>query len=57
MLDADEAEMFTQTNSALRFVDIYAQLEKKHGEEAGITRAGLLLARWADDEAVSFAAT
>lgn len=57
MLDADEAEMFTQTNSALRFVDIYAQLEKKHGEEAGITRAGLLLARWADDESVSFAAT
>jgi len=57
IVDADEAEIFMQMNPALRFVDICAQLAQKHGEEVSIARAGLLLARWADDEAVSVAAT
>lgn len=33
------------------------QLEQGFGEQAAIERAGLLLARWADDAAVCIAAT
>ena len=53
VLDADEAEFFAQMTAPLPFVDICMQLEQKYGAQAGIERAGLLLARWADDQAVS----
>lgn len=53
VLDADEAEIFAQITTPLPFTDICVQLEQKHGAQAGIERAGLLLARWADDQAVS----
>lgn len=56
-LDADEAELFAQMITPLRFTDICTQLEQKLGEQAAVERAGLLLARWADDEAVSIATT
>lgn len=57
VLDADEADLFAQMTTPLAFTDICIQLEQKMGEQAGLERAGLLLARWADDEAVSIATT
>ena len=57
VLDADEADIFAQMNDALPFTEICEQLEQKHGAQAGIERAGLLLARWADDHAISVAST
>ena len=53
VLDADEAELFAQMASPLAFTDICIQLEQKLGEQAALERAGLLLARWADDATVS----
>ena len=44
------------TTAPQPFTAICAQLEHTLGAEAAIARAGLLLARWADDEAVSVAA-
>lgn len=52
-LDHDEAEFFTAMAKPLQFATICAILESKLGAEAAIARAGLLLARWIDDEAVS----
>lgn len=57
VLDADEADLFAQMTTPLAFTDICMQLEQKLGEHAALERAGLLLARWADDEAVSIATT
>ena len=39
----------------LPFTDMCTQLAQKLGEQAALERAGLLLARWADDGAVSIA--
>jgi hypothetical protein len=54
-LDPDEAELFAQMTTPLPFTDICTQLERMLGEQAALERAGRLLARWADDEAVSIA--
>ena len=56
-LDPDEAELFVQMTAPLPFTEMCTQLAQKLGEQAALERAGLLLARWADDEAVSIAAT
>ena len=56
-LDPDEAELFVQMTNPLAFTDICMQLEQKLGEQAALKRAGLLLARCADEAAVSIAAT
>nr|WP_315458066.1 DNA-binding domain-containing protein [uncultured Sphingorhabdus sp.] len=55
ILDQDEAEIFVQMSAPLPFADICIQLEHKLGEHAALQRAGLLLARWADEAAVSIA--
>ena len=57
VLDADEANVFAQMAAPLPFTNICLQLEQSSGEQAAIERAGLFLARWADDAAVSIAAT
>ena len=54
-LDPDEAELFAQMTAPLPFTDMCTQLAQKLGEQAALERAGLLLARWADDGAVSIA--
>ncbi len=54
VLDPDEAEIFTLMAQPLPFTDICMLLQKKLGARAAVKRAGLLLARWADDKAVSF---
>jgi hypothetical protein len=54
-LDPDEAELFAQMTAPLPFTDMCTQLAQKFGEQAALERAGLLLARWADDGAVSIA--
>lgn len=54
-LDPDEAEFFAEMTAPLLFTDMCTQLAQKLGERAALERAGLLLARWADDAAVSIA--
>ena len=55
VLDADEAVLFAQMTNPVAFTDICMQLAQKLGEQAALERSGLLLARWADDQAVSIA--
>lgn len=54
-LDPDEIQFFDRLNEPLLFTAICGLLEQQLGEEAAAERAGQLLARWADDEAVSIA--
>ena len=54
-LDDDEALILDQFNAAMPFTDMCSLLGQRLGPQEAVTRAGLLLARWADDEAVSIA--
>lgn len=56
-LDPDEALIFGQLAQPLRFTAICGLLERQLGEVAAAERAGELLARWADDEAVAISAS
>lgn len=52
-LDQDEAGIFAAMAEPLTFPAICAMLERELGAEAAVARAGLLLARWVDDAAIS----
>lgn len=52
VLDQDEAEIFAAMAAPLAFADVCNLLERRSGAQAAIKRAGMLLARWADDEAI-----
>ncbi|MEO0062904.1 MAG: hypothetical protein RLZZ08_1464 [Pseudomonadota bacterium] len=53
VLDADEAAILASLEQPQTFIAICERLVDQLGESAGIARAGALLARWADDQAVS----
>jgi len=53
VLDPDEAEIFAALVEPLPIADICTRLEQELGTQAAIERTGLLLARWADDAAIS----
>ncbi|OYU33882.1 DNA-binding domain-containing protein [Novosphingobium sp. PASSN1] len=53
ILDSDEAAIFERLIRApMAFTAVCAALEQELGQEAAIQRAGLLLARWADEGSV-----
>lgn len=55
-LDPDEALVMAALDGAVPFTAMCSVLEQELGEDAAVARAGQLLARWADDGAVSVAA-
>lgn len=54
-LDADEAVIFAKLNEPFAFTEICGLLQHRLGAQSSAARAGTLLARWAEDEAVSVA--
>jgi hypothetical protein len=54
-LETDEAMIFAEFAEPVPFTTICGLLHQKLGEQAAAGRAGQLLARWAEDEAVSVA--
>ena len=52
-LDADEAELLASLAEGRAFADLCAMLVDRQGEEAGLHRAGELLARWAAEECLA----
>ncbi len=55
-LAPDEARLMAALDAGLPFTTMCSLLERELGEEAAVARAGQLLARWADDGAVSVVA-
>lgn len=52
-LDADEATLLSSLADGRAFADLCAALAADRGEEAGLQRAGELLARWAGEECLA----
>lgn len=52
VLDADERDAFASASAACGFSLLCASLAERHGQDAGIARAGALLANWLSSEMV-----